>query len=264
MDRLEQAGITRDGSGIILAYDHGIEHGPSDVLENPNGASPPNVFETARSQDVTALAVQKGLAEKYYPDYSDDVNLLLKLNGTTGLHSNPHFSPQNCSVERAVELGADAVGYTVYAGSRREDEMLREFGRIQEQAREHDIPVVMWSYPRGPDIEDDQDPEVIQYASRLGLELGADMVKVKYPGSKEAAATAANLADRTKVVLSGGAKTGDKAFLETVHDVTSAGFAGLAVGRNVWKREDPVTYLEALGTIVHQGKPVEEAITHLK
>ncbi len=264
MDRLEHAGITRDGSSIILAYDHGIEHGPSDVLENPNGPSPENVFETARSEDVTALAVQKGLAEQYYPNYSDDVNLLLKLNSTTNLHSNPYFSPQNCSVERAVELGADAVGYTLYAGSQREDEMLQEFGRIQEKAREHDIPVVMWSYPRGPDIEDDQDPEVIQYASRLGLELGADMVKVKYPGSREAAATAADLADRTKVVLSGGAKTGDRSFLATVHNVTSAGFKGLAVGRNVWKRDDPVTYLEALGAIVHQGKTVEEAVKNLK
>jgi class I fructose-bisphosphate aldolase len=263
MDRLEHAGITRDGSGIILAYDHGIEHGPSDVLANPNGPSPENIFETARSDDVTALAVQKGPAEQYYPDYSDDVNLLLKLNGTTSLHDNAYYSPQNCSVERAIDLGADAVGYTVYAGSRREDEMLKEFGRIQEQAREHDIPVVMWSYPRGPAIEDDQDPGIIQYASRLGLELGADMVKVKYPGSKEAAATTAAIADRTKVVLSGGAKTGDRAFLKTVHEVTSGGFAGLAVGRNVWQREDPVTYLEALGDIVHRGRDVDEAVGHL-
>ncbi|MDY6771391.1 MAG: aldolase [Candidatus Nanohaloarchaea archaeon] len=263
MDRLEATGLARDGSALVLAYDHGLEHGPDDVLNNPRGPDPANIFETATHDSVTALAVQKGLAERYYPDYSSQINLLLKLNGTTNLHDNPPYSAQNCSVERAAELGADAVGYTVYAGSRREDEMLREFGMAQEQARYFDMPAVMWSYPRGEAVADDQDPDVISYAARLGLELGADMVKVKYPGSSDAAAQAAAVAGKTNVVLSGGAKTDDQGFLETVEAVVDAGWSGLAVGRNVWQREDADTFLDALGSIVHDGNTAENAFDML-
>ncbi len=55
-------------------------------------------------------------------------------------------SAVNCSVDYAAEIGADAVGFTLYGGSNHEVEMA-EFRNVQEDAREHDLPVVMWSYP---------------------------------------------------------------------------------------------------------------------
>ena len=79
------ADIERDGKSLILAYDHGIEHGPVDFEPNPDTAEPERIFELATHEAVTSLAVQKGLAEAYYPDYEDEVNLLLKLNGTSNL-----------------------------------------------------------------------------------------------------------------------------------------------------------------------------------
>lgn len=255
---MNESGIVRDGKVLILAYDHGMEHGPSDLLEHRPSAEPEHVFGLAEHDDVTAMAVQKGLAEAYAASY--DVPLLVKLNGKTALGDTAPYSALNCSVERAVELGAEAVGFTLYPGSAREGDMFELFQYVQETARDYDIPVVSWVYPRGGTVEDDQAPDIVQYAARLALELGADIAKVKHPGSVEAAETAATLAGETLVTLSGGAKGGPREFLDDVHDVMEGGFAGLAVGRNVWQRDNAEAYLDALGDVVYGRAEPGEAL----
>ncbi|OYR53630.1 class I fructose-bisphosphate aldolase [Halorubrum halodurans] len=252
--------ISRDGKSLILAYDHGLEHGPVDFEPNPSTADPERLFDLATHSAVTALAVQKGVAEAYYPDYADEVNLLLKLNGTSNLWRGEPDSAVNCSAEYAAELGADAIGFTVYGGSNHEVEMAEEFREAQEGAREHDMGVVMWSYPRGQGLRNDGSPEVIAYGARLGLELGADLVKVKYPGSAEAMGDAVEMAGPTQVVMSGGTMRDDKAFLRNVADAIDAGATGLAVGRNVFQRDDPERILDALEAVVFQEVDPAEAL----
>jgi class I fructose-bisphosphate aldolase len=254
--------ITRNGNALILAYDHGLEHGPVDFEPNPDTADPEEVFELATHDAVTALAVQKGVAEAYYPQYEDDVNLLAKLNGTSNLWMGEPDSAVNCSVEYAAELGADAIGFTLYAGSNKEVEMAEEFREAQEAARDHDMGVVMWAYPRGQGLKNDTKPGVISYAARMGLELGADIAKVKYPGSPDAMAEACEMADPTKVVMSGGSKTDDRAFLQMVEEAIDAGANGLAVGRNVFQRDNPEEILDALEAVIFDGATTEEALEH--
>lgn len=252
--------ILRNGNSLILAYDHGTEHGPSDFEPNPESTDPRHVFEVGKHDAVTCVAVQKGIAEAYYPEYSDDVNLLLKINGSSNLRKHKdYYSPKQCTVKYAVEeLGADAVGYTMYAGSDYEDRMWQEFRQIQEEARNYGVPVVMWAYPRGNGIEDnsdydgDTDPDVIAYAARLGLELGADMVKVKYPGSQGAMEKVTEVTGKTKVVMSGGSKRSDEEFVGDVQTSIDAGANGLAVGRNIFQREDPEQVLDKLGNVIFE------------
>jgi class I fructose-bisphosphate aldolase len=252
--------ITRDGKALILAYDHGLEHGPVDFEPVPATMDPSTVFDVATHDAVTAFAVQKGVAEAYYPSYEDDVTLLAKLNGTSNLWMGEPDTAVNCSVEYAADLGADAVGFTVYSGANDEVEMFEEFRRAHERAREHGLGVVMWSYPRGQGLKNDTSADTIAYASRIGLELGADVAKVKYPGSREAMEWAVDAAGDTKVVMSGGSKTDDREFLSTVADAMDAGAAGLAVGRNVFQRENPTEILDALEAVIFDGAGTEEAL----
>jgi class I fructose-bisphosphate aldolase len=252
--------ITRDDKAIILAYDHGLEHGPVDFEATPASVDPAHVFDVATHDAVTAIAVQKGVAEAYYPSYADDVPLLLKLNGTSNLWGGEPDTAVNCSVDYAAELGADAVGFTLYGGSNHEVEMAEEFREAQEAARAEGMGVVMWSYPRGQALKNDTSPKTIAYATRLGLELGADVAKVKYPGSAEAMEWAVRAAGDVKVVMSGGSKAGDYEFLSTVASAMDAGASGLAVGRNVFQREDPVGILDALEAVIFDGRTAEEAI----
>ena len=257
---IDDSPIVRDGNVLILAMDHGLEHGPVDFADVPEKLDPSTVFETATHDAVTCIAVQKGIAEGYYPSYEDDVNLLVKLNGTSNLWMGEPDSAVNCSVEYAAEIGADAVGFTLSGGSNHEVEMAEEFREVQEAAREHDLPVVMWSYPRGQGLKNDTKPGTISYASRLALELGADVAKVKYPGSREAMAHAVQCAGDMKVVMSGGSKTTDREFVSTVEGVMDAGGHGLAVGRNVWQREDPTRILDALEGVIYRGETTDAAL----
>ena len=257
---IDDSPIVRDGKSLILAMDHGLEHGPVDFENVPEKLDPATVFETATHDAVTAMAVQKGVAEGYYPSYEDDVNLLVKLNGTSNMWMGEPDSAVNCSVDYAAEIGADAVGFTVYSGSNHEVEMFEEFRRVQEKAREYDLPVVMWSYPRGQGLKNDTKPSTISYATRIALEIGADIAKVKYPGSEEAMAHAVDCSGDMKVVMSGGSKTSDYDFLSTVEDTMNAGGNGLAVGRNIWQREDPEPILDALEKVIYEGQTAEAAL----
>jgi class I fructose-bisphosphate aldolase len=252
--------ISRDGKLLILAYDHGLEHGPVDFEAVPESMNPEHVFDVATHDAVTALAVGKGVAEAHYPDYEDEVNLLAKLNGTSNLWMGEHDSAVNWSVDYADELGADAIGFTLYGGSNHEVEMAEEFRDAQEAARHRDMGVVMWSYPRGQGVKNDTKPGTISYAARLGLELGADVAKIKYPGDPEAMAHACEAAASTDVVMSGGSKASDEAFLSTVKEAMDAGAKGLAVGRNVFQRENPEALLDGLEKIIFEETSVEEAL----
>ena len=252
--------ITRDGKALILAYDHGLEHGPVDFEPNPETMDPETVFDVATHDAVTSIAVQKGLAEAYYPSYEGDVPLLLKLNGTSNLWMGEPDSAVNCSVDYAADLGADAVGFTLYGGANGEVEMAEEFREIQENARDHDLGVVMWSYPRGQGLKNDTGADTIAYAVRQALELGADVAKVKYPGSPAAMTQACDIGGEMKVVMSGGSKADDRQFLETVEAAVSAGANGLAVGRNVFQRENPRAILDGLEAVIFEEASADEAL----
>ena len=264
MISLTDSPIARDGKVLILAMDHGLEHGPTDFEEVPETLDPETVFDIATHDAVTGLAVQKGVAETYYPSYDDEVNLLAKLNGTSNLWMGEPYSPQNWTVEYADEIGADAVGYTVYSGSNREPEMYEDFQRVQREARDHDLPVVMWSYPRGQGVKNDTKENVIAYGARIALELGADVAKVKYPGSSDAMEHVVQAAGDVKVVMSGGSKTDDYEFLSSVEAVMEAGGKGLAVGRNVWQRDDPERILDALQQVIFEGETADAALDNAR
>jgi len=247
----------RDGKSMLLAYDQGFEHGPS-LDFNERNVDPAFIMETAYKGGFNGIVFQKGLAEKYY---DGRVPLIVKTNGKAGLLKGEANSKQNCSVEYAISLGARAVGYTIYLGSQYEGEMFEEFGQLQEEAHKRGIPAIAWVYPRGQAVTNDTTKEIVAYAARVGLELGADAVKIKYTGDPQTFSWAVKSAGKAHVYMSGGPKAPtDEDFLNQVRGVMQAGATGLAVGRNVWQNEDPVRMAGYLRQIIFEKKAVESVI----
>ncbi len=239
------------GRSMFLAYDQGLEHGPSTDFNDRN-VDPSYIMDIAVKGRFNAIVFQKGLAEKYY---TGRVPLILKVNGKAALAKGEPISRQNCSVEYALSLGAKAVGYTIYLGSQYEGKMFHEFGKIQEKAHEAGIPAIAWVYPRGAAVQNDTSKEIVSYAARTGLELGADAVKIKYTGDSASFAWAVKSAGKALVYMSGGPKAPtDQDFLNQVQGAIDAGAAGLAVGRNVWQHPDPLRMAESLRQIIFQKK----------
>ncbi|MFW6317675.1 MAG: aldolase, partial [Halorubrum sp.] len=90
--------------------------------------------------------------------------------------------------------------------------------------------------------------------------LGADVVKVKYPGSAEAMGHAVEMAGPADVVMSGGTMRDDREFLRNVSNAIDAGACGIAVGRNVFQRDNPERILDALEAVIFQEEDPKEAL----
>jgi len=246
------------GTMLVLPIDQGLEHGPVDFFANPASLDPRYQYELARDGRFSAIALHIGLAEKYFHEYAGDLPLILKLNGKTGIPSDAQaFSALTGTVEDAVRLGADAVGYTVYVGSPAQDRDFEQFRQVRREADRLGMPVIVWAYPRGEAVSKKGGREglyAIDYAARVALELGADVVKVNYPvasekdaespppyntlhlGAEEAFRKVVQSAGRALVLVSGGEKVSDAELLAKVRASMHAGATGIIFGRNMWQR----------------------------
>jgi fructose-bisphosphate aldolase, class I len=249
-----------NGTLLFLPIDQGIEHGPRDFFPNPASKDPEYQFRLAAEAGYSAIACQIGLAEKYYPDYAGSVPLILKVNGKTDVPpADRALSTTNASVEDAVRLGADAVGYTMYLGSPRQDDDLLQLRGVRSDCDRFGMPLIVWAYPRGEAIDKKGGAGsfyAIDYAARMAMEMGADVVKLNMPkinpdkdkdspapyneGSftqEDAIAHCVESAGRSLVVLSGGSRIDDDQLLDQTRFVMEAGGTGVIYGRNVWQRE---------------------------
>ncbi|MDP3987919.1 MAG: fructose-bisphosphate aldolase [Candidatus Levybacteria bacterium] len=248
--------ITTNGKALFLAYDQGMEHGPSDF--DDKNVDPNYILKIGVEGGFNGLILQKGVAEKYYPSANSgqvqnqaSIPLIMKLNGKTNLVQNGDpYSPLLCTVDEALSLGAQAVGYTIYVGSDQESKMTSEFAQVVRDAHTKNIPVIGWMYQRGKSLENRDPREVSAYGARLGLELGADIIKMKYPGNYEDLRRMVQSAGKTKLVVSGGTKENDEEFLAMARDVMRSGAIGMAVGRNIWQNKEPLKITSELKKII--------------
>ncbi len=264
-----------NGKMVVLPIDQGLEHGPRDFFDNPESVDPEYQLRIASEGGYSAIAFQIGLAEKYIAKYAGKVPLILKINGKTEVPPDEaSFSPLTASVQDAVRLGADAVGYTCYVGSSAQDRDFRQFSEVRQEAEKYGMPTIMWAYPRGKYIEEKGGKEslwAIDYAARVACELGADVVKVNIPKAnpekdakapkpyntlhlnmEEAVRKVVRSAGKTMVLISGGSKIGDAELLDQVKAVFRAGVTGLIFGRNIWQRkfEDAMSMTKKIREVI--------------
>lgn len=256
--RLLYAAGPRNGTLMVLPLDQGLEHGPTDFFPNPPALDTDYQFRLALEGDYSAIALGVGLAEKYMKDYCGRVSLILKLNGRTNIPDDAEaVSPAFASVEDAVRLGADAVGYTMYVGTPRQDVEIGEYRKVREDCERLGMPLVLWAYPRGRAVEAKGGRGSLfaqDYAARVAEEMGADVVKLHEPAPdaegapepyrslrEDAAARVRRVvrsAGRVFVLFSGGEKDDrDERVLDKVRLYMEAGATGVMFGRNMWLRK---------------------------
>lgn len=268
-----------NGTLIFLPYDHGIEHGPMDFYESPTSVfeslDPEFIFRLAAEGGYSGVATHCGVASKYYLKYAGKVPLILKINGKTNIPSDANaFSPLTATVEDAVRLGADAVGYTLYVGSPRQDEDFLQLMEVRQDCEKYGMPLIIWSYPRGEAIEKKGGRDsfyAVDYAARMACEMGADLVKLNLPKfdrihespkpyneikleAKAALQKVIQSAGKTMVLLSGGSKLSDEDALAKARIAFEAGATGLLFGRNMWQRswEDALAITRKMKELVKE------------
>ena len=247
-----------NGTLLILPLDQGIEHGPMDFFSHEDCKFPAYQFELARRGGFSAIAVHIGLARNYLREVAGEVPLVLKINGKSNIPDNEPFSPLTATVEDAVQLGADAIGYTLYIGSPRQEEEIEQLMEVRRDCDRFGMPLILWAYPRGSAIDTKGGRDsfyAVDYGARLAEEFGADIVKLHIPKinpatDKDSPAPYNKMqvdqlsafrqivqsAGRAFVLVSGGSKLGDDDMLAKVRMSFEGGATGLIFGRNMWQR----------------------------
>lgn len=253
--RLQRIFNRATGRAIIVPMDHGVSVGPIDGIVDMRET----VIEMANAGADTVL-MHKGMARCSLRTSGRDVGLIVHMSASTSLSAFPNNKTLVTTVEEAIRMGADGVSVHVNLGDDNERAMLADCGAAARSADEWGMPLLAMVYARGPKITNDYDPEIIAHCARVGVELGADVVKVPYTGDMESFSDVVS-GCCVPVVIAGGPRTDTtREFLEMVETSLKAGGAGLSVGRNVFQHPRRVRLIRALRALVHENVSIDKAL----
>ena len=257
--RLERIINRHTGRTVIAPMDHGVSNGPMKGIIDID-----KTVESISQGGADAILMHKGIVEQGHRGYGKDIGLIVHLSASTSLAPNPNNKVIVTSVEKAIQLGADAVSVHVNLGSETESEMLQELGEISETCSYWGIPLLAMMYPRGQKVENEHDVELVKHAARVGSELGVDIVKTNYTGDPDSFKEVVEGA-LVPVVIAGGPKVDtDEELLQMVKDSIEVGGSGVAFGRNLFQAENPGKITKAISEVVHNDLEVNEALKFLK
>jgi len=244
---------------IIVPMDHGTTVGPLPGIVNMHAA-----VKAVVEGGANAVLMHKGVPRCCHRSQGKDVGLIVHLSASTSLSPLPNAKTLVCTVEEAIRLGADAVSVHVNLGDESEAKMLEEFGQVTSSAQSWGMPVLAMIYARGPKIRNEFDAGTVAHCARVGVELGADVVKVPYTGDPDSFSRVVD-ACCIPVVIAGGPKLDStRDFLVMVRDSIQAGGTGLSVGRNIFQHKRPDLLTQALAKVVHEDAGVDEAMSLLQ
>lgn len=253
--RLERIINRENRRTIIVPMDHGVTLGAVDGLIDMRTA----VNDVAVGGG-DAVLMHKGLVRCSHRSAGRDVGLIVHLSASTVLTPNGGTKTLVGTVEEGIKAGADAVSIHVNLGDPNEAQMLADFGKVAEACDNWQMPLLAMVYARGPKVENSFDPKLIAHCARVGVELGADIVKVSYTGDIDSFSDVISACCVPVVIAGGERMDSTREILQMVYDSLKAGGAGISVGRNVFQHPRRLQLIKALRAIVHGNAAVEDAI----
>lgn len=252
--------------GFCIAFDHSLQLGPCAGMEHPE-----EMLDNMKEAGVDAVILPLGSALHYGPRLVQNggPNLILRLDQTTMWREGTALDYEDghtrlvATLEDAVSLGAEAVITYMFVGHNDpavENASFRANADVNQAARRlglvHIIETMGARHALAPDIHDG---DFVRFHARIGMEMGADIIKTDWPGSADA------LKDLTEqvpvpIMLAGGPKTNsDFETLELVATIVGAGAAGILFGRSIFQSDDPLRLMKACRAVIHDNKDAQDA-----
>lgn len=171
----------------ILPVDQGVEHsGGSAFAPNPIYFDPENILKLAMEAGCNGVASTLGVLGAVSRKYAHKIPFIVKLN-----HNELLTYPNNfdqilfASVDQAFEMGAVAVGATIYYGSEESSRQIQEISEVFKYAHSLGLFTVLWAYLRNPAFKKDKDyhvsADLTGQANHLAATIEADIIKQKQP-----------------------------------------------------------------------------------
>ena len=247
----------KSGRSFIVPMDHGISMGAVPGLYDMR-----ETVEAMAGTGVNAVVVHKGLVRTIAPTLAaaPDVGLIVHLCGSTSQAPDPNEKQLVTTVKEALSLGADGVSVHVNIGAATEGAMLRDFAETAERCHDLNVPLLAMVYARGPKLRVQFSETFNAHCARVAYEIGADVVKVQYTGTRESFARVI-AGVPIPVVIAGGPKMeSDRDVLQMVWESLDAGGAGISMGRNVFGAQNVPALCRALAGVLNDGLSVDDAV----
>ena len=181
--------LANTGYVSILPVDQGIEHSAgASFAPNPIYFDPENIVKLAIEGGCNAVASTLGVLGSVARKYAHKIPFLVKLNHNELLtYPNKFDQIAFAQVKQAVDMGAVAIGATIYFGSPESDRQIQEVSRWFAAAHEYGLVTVLWCYLRSnaafktPEKDYHVAADLTGQANHLGVTIEADIIKQKLP-----------------------------------------------------------------------------------
>lgn len=257
--RLNRIFSHSSGRLCSVAVDHFIGYGS---LTGGGGlANLPAALEKIVAGNPSAITMSKGTAMHAWAPYAGKVPLIIQAGCFT---ADDRVIECVTDPEECVRLGADAIAVAIGIFGPNEGRFIKILMESVSKAAQFDLPVIAHIYPRdfsGKSPKIVCDPEGIMWATRVGIEAGADVIKVGYTGDAESYRRVVE-SSPVPVVAAGGPKAKNiREALTLMHGVLQAGAKGATIGRNVWGVPRADAAVRAFKAVLLDGASVEAALS---
>ncbi|MDR9418889.1 class I fructose-bisphosphate aldolase [Gracilimonas sp.] len=185
---LDNGRLGGTGYMSILPVDQGIEHSAgASFAKNPDYFDPENIVKLAIEAGCNAVASTFGVLAAVSRKFAHKIPFVVKINHNELLtYPNNYDQIMFGSIDKAFDMGAAAVGATIYFGSEESNRQIQEVAEAFEYAHQLGMATILWCYTRNSAFKVDgvdyhSSADLTGQANHLGVTLGADIIKQKQP-----------------------------------------------------------------------------------
>jgi len=234
------------GKTVMLAVDHGYFQGPTSGLEDIESTIKP------LAPLADCLFVTRGIIRNCV-DSKLDASICLRVSGGPSVLQELSNEDIVVSIEETIRLNASGIGMSIFVGAENEDRTISNLGRLINEAEKYGVPVLAIT---AVGREMARDARYLGLACRIAAEIGARIVKTYYCDEFHKVVESCPV----PIVMAGGKKISEKEALIMTENAIKEGASGVDMGRNIFQSEKPVSMMNAISSIVHNGATAEEAL----
>lgn len=258
--RLRRIVDSATGTSIMFAFSHGTS--APEVL--PGLDEPIRVVEAAASGGADCVFLAPGMIEAVGDvAATTSLGVAVKVSATASRGGKPYQEVLTTSIERSLELGADAVVALIPFAPENEPDVISLTASLGEACGRWGMPFIAEAeYPNSyygtEDFAETWGVPYLKRSARLCAELGADIVKSNWTGSVD---TFAEIVESVPVpvVVAGGSRVSDLDLLQSLRAAREAGAIGCSVGRNIFQHPAPERIVRAIAAVFKEGAEAQEA-----
>jgi fructose-bisphosphate aldolase/2-amino-3,7-dideoxy-D-threo-hept-6-ulosonate synthase len=216
---------------LMSPLDHGGWLGPVRGLDRPQW-----IVEQVVAGGANAILASPGFFRVTAACIPSSVATVLRMSLTAGLSKQGTQETPIASVNTALQMDADAVAVSVFFGREGDIEIYTWLASLIQACSAYELPVIAEMMPPEGSL---YKPEAIAHAARIGMEIGADIIKTNYCGNVEDFRQVVAAVPIPIIVAGGPKQANEPSAASFTRDAIAGGAAGVAIGRRVWQSEDP-------------------------